>query len=112
VPCRYNLRMNAPPRWIAAAAVPLLALSFAGAAKAVADPYADARREFVAAYAEAGRKPPGTTEDSRALRDYPLYPYLQAARLQSRLGDPAAAGEITAFLKQHDDPGLARRAHV
>jgi soluble lytic murein transglycosylase len=108
VPCRYNLRMNAPPRWIAAAAVPLLALSFAGAAKAVADPYADARREFVAAYAEAGRKPPGTTEDSRALRDYPLYPYLQAARLQSRLGDPAAAGEITAFLKQHGDAPVAR----
>ena len=66
--------------------------------------------EFQAAYAAAGAGTAGAAvaPDSDALRAYPLYPYLQAARLRQRIADPAAAGEIEAFLKQHGDAPYAR----
>jgi soluble lytic murein transglycosylase len=66
---------------------------------AQADPYADARQQFMTAWSvlsaapasAPGSKPestPATTApDSEALRTYPLYPYLRAARLQKQLAD-------------------------
>lgn len=63
--------------------------------------YADARREFIAACAEARRSGATPSADSDGLRNYPLYPYLQALRLQRRFGDATAAEEIQAFLETH-----------
>jgi soluble lytic murein transglycosylase len=74
-----------------------------------ADPNTAARREFQSAYAAVATTAPGiTVADSDALRSYPLYPYLQAARLQRRLTDPAAAADIAAFLAANGDQPVAR----
>lgn len=65
-----------------------------------ADPHAAARREFIAALEQAKHGVPmPPAGDGEALRDYPLYPYLQAARLQRRFDDPTAAREIQEFLE-------------
>src|SRR5512139_1625971 len=83
----------------------------AGAASANdLDPMAAARAEFLAAYARASAEPPAadTGPDSEKLRSYPLYPYLRAARLENRLGDAAAAADITAFLQEHGKAPYAR----
>jgi soluble lytic murein transglycosylase len=75
-----------------------------------ADPFASTRLEFQSAYARVASEPPDATvaPDSEALRAYPLYPYLEVARLQQRLADPAAAGAIEAFLQQHGSAPVAR----
>jgi len=57
---------------------------------AEADPMAAARSEFMAAYQRAGAQAAEDADDGDRLRGYPLYPYLQAARLLPRLEDPAA----------------------
>ena len=74
------------------------------------DPMGPARQEFLAAYARASATPPqpDPASDSDLLRSYPLYPYLQAVRLENRLADPAAAAEIGAFLQQHGSAPYAR----
>jgi soluble lytic murein transglycosylase len=68
--------------WIA-----ILALAAAAtAAAAQTDPYADAREQFLAAWAGVDLPPPEpAAAESEALRSYPLYPYLQAGRLQHQL---------------------------
>ncbi len=85
----------------------LLLLAVLGTAQA--DPLAPARNEFMAAYERVGKS---TTEpaadDSDQLRGYPLYPYLQAARLLTRLEDPVAATDIEAFLATHGGAAVAR----
>jgi len=87
-----------------------LALIAGASTAALADPYADARQEFRAAYEQAAKAPGAAVAaaDSERLRQYPLYPYLQAARLQSRLEDPAAAGAIEAFLREQGGAPVAR----
>ena len=81
----------------------------ASAADAGADPLAEGRRQFLAAYAAADSVAPGAaTADSEALRAYPLYPYVIAARLQNQLDDPAAAPAIRAFLDTYGDQPAAR----
>jgi len=88
-------------------AIALLLLAILGTAQA--DPFADARSEFMAAYQRVGVPTSApAAEDSAALRAYPLYPYLQASRLQLRLDDPAAAGSIEAFLATHGNAPVAR----
>ena len=82
-------------------------LLFAVLGTAQADPLAAARREFMDAYGRAGT-PAATAEDSGALRAYPLYPYLQASRLQGRLEDPEAAAGIEAFLQSQGNAPAAR----
>jgi soluble lytic murein transglycosylase len=75
---------------------------------AAVDP--EARRQFIAAHAEARRGSTGASQaDSESLEAYPLYPYLLAARLENRLNDPAAASEIQAFLDRHGDEPAARK---
>ncbi|HEY8521843.1 MAG TPA: transglycosylase SLT domain-containing protein [Gammaproteobacteria bacterium] len=75
------------------------------------DEHAVARAEFLAAYKNAGA---GDHHDSRALRRYPLYPYLQAARLEHALR--AARGgwldvdeQAREFLERHDGEPVGRR---
>jgi soluble lytic murein transglycosylase len=78
---------------------------------AEADPMSAARSEFMAAYQQVGRTAAGPdtpADDSDRLRDYPLYPYLQAARLLARLDDPAAAADIEGFLATHGAAPVAR----
>ncbi|RPI14068.1 MAG: hypothetical protein EHM60_07600 [Lysobacterales bacterium] len=85
----------------------LTALTGVAACAATLD---ETRREFQAAYAAVRLAPLNglAPADSEALRDYPLYPYLQAARLQRRIDDPAAAPEIEAFIVAHGDQPAAR----
>jgi soluble lytic murein transglycosylase len=71
------------------------------------DPLAGARQVFVLAYAavEAGAPLPSSI-DPEALRDYPLYPYLERARLLRALayatGDPTKTdGDVNSFLAEH-----------
>ena len=88
-------------------AIALLLIALLGTAEA--DPFADARSEFMAAYQRVGAADPApAAEDSAALQAYPLYPYLQASRLLLRLEDPAAAGSIEGFLASHGDAPVAR----
>ncbi|NJD32080.1 MAG: hypothetical protein FIB04_09360 [Gammaproteobacteria bacterium] len=73
------------------------------------DPYADARRQFVAAYAVAENGAAGAAAaDSEVLHEYPLYPYLLSARLERRLIDPAATPDIKAFLEKYGDQPVSR----
>lgn len=94
---------------LAALPLVLLVAALPVASCAAADPYADARRAFLDAHAQATTGRPATpAPDSESLRAYPLYPYLEAARLQRRFADPAAAAEIEAFLQRHGDQPVAR----
>jgi soluble lytic murein transglycosylase len=86
----------------------LFAILFAAIVHAEGDPLAAVRAEFQSAYLAAGAKTVAVAEDSKALQEYPLYPYLVAARLQNRLADPAAATDIEAFLRERGDEPVAR----
>ena len=91
-------------------------------ARAEVDAYAGARAEFMAAWAAVDAAPPAAAPvDSEALRSYPLYPYLQAARLEKQLsavsapkaGTPAIGllpldETIDTFLASVDDQPVAR----
>ena len=105
-----------PPRTLLAALIPLGALALvavgawhAPAGAAPADPYAEARRQFQDAYAQASKGPAAAVvADSELLQGYPLYPYLLAERLQARVGDPAAVPDIQAFMDKYADQPVAR----
>jgi soluble lytic murein transglycosylase len=78
-----------------------------GSAAAADDSLAGTRQVFVLAYAavEAGAPLPSSV-DPEALRDYPLYPYLERARLVRALGrasaDPSKTDDgVRAFLAEH-----------
>ena len=73
------------------------------------DAFAEGRRLFMSAYAAAGSATGGVpSEDPRALREYPLYPYLLAARLEPRLDDPAADTDLRAFIERYGDQPVGR----
>lgn len=57
-----------------------------GPALAAKDPYKHARQAFKETYVTAATLPADEKTDSEALRNYPLYPYLQAARIKRALG--------------------------
>ena len=84
----------------------LLIAALAIPSHAPADEYASVRTQFRIAYAaaQAGLHD-GATTDSDELRTYPLYPYLQAARLQQQLSADAA---IEQFLDDHADASYTR----
>ena len=84
-----------------------LLLALVGSSALADDPYAGARQVFLLAYAavEAGAPLPSAI-DPEALRDYPLYPYLQRARLARSLGRAQADSstvddDVRAFLAEH-----------
>ncbi|MFS8609701.1 MAG: hypothetical protein LOD94_17180, partial [Gammaproteobacteria bacterium] len=75
---------------------------------------AEARADFLAAWesVEPGG-PELAAQDSENLRAYPLYPYLEAARIAAALAraqDPrtAADAHAEAFLARHADEPVAR----
>jgi soluble lytic murein transglycosylase len=70
-------------------------LLWTGPAEAQADAYATARTEFIAAWSALAKPPAAPVpSDSEALRTYPLYPYLQAARLKLQLSGALAAQDV------------------
>jgi soluble lytic murein transglycosylase len=82
-------------RWTCALMIAALATPWS----ACADEYAAIRTRFRVAYAAAqSGGADSTAPDDDALRAYPLYPYLQAARLEYNLGADAA---IVEFLEEH-----------
>jgi soluble lytic murein transglycosylase len=63
---------------------------------AQADPYGEARPQFLAAWASVETAPlEPAPADSDALRSYPLYPYLQAARFKRQLAAATGARSST-----------------
>lgn len=80
------------PRLLLTAALMLASMAALAAGDSVAL-YADARKAFQEAYARAASAVPDSGgSDSEALKRYPLYPYLEAARIRQGLnGDDAAA---------------------
>ncbi len=92
----------------------LTALSLTGGmALAAKDPFKHTRDDFKDAYAEASAQPTDEKKDSEALRRYPLYPYLQAARIKRALteatGDfgPADLSAET-FISHHEREPVGR----
>ena len=97
-------------RWLAGLLMAALVLPCA--ARAVDAGLQRQREQFAQAYAEAQRGDPGWVRAARGLRDYPLYPYLEAAWL---LHDPGSddAARVRAYLAHYGDliPGReVRRA--
>jgi len=80
------------------AAALLLAYGSTACAVSPADTYAEARKAFQEAYARVPTdKPDAALHDSQLLKSYPLYPYLQAARIRQALatvtGDAAVVDQ-------------------
>jgi soluble lytic murein transglycosylase len=91
-----------------AALIALLALTLA--AQAGADSYAAARAEFQRAWAAVDSGI--AIEDSAELKGYPLYPYVQGARLAHELlrhaEAPTVDVQIAAFLTAHEHEPVSR----
>src|SRR5690606_11535526 len=87
----------------AARLVTLVLLGALGSAVADEERYAEERAEFRAALAAVGRA--DEARDSRALRRYPLHPYLEAARLERALRATTVADDVDEraadFLERH-----------
>jgi peptidoglycan lytic transglycosylase len=84
-----------------------LLLALVGSSALADDPFAGARQVFLLAYAavEAGAPLPSAI-DPEALRDYPLYPYVERARLTRALARAQADSttvddDVRAFLAEH-----------
>ncbi len=79
-------------------------------ASAQGDPYSAARAEFQRAWVAVDSG--AVVEDSATLKAYPIYPYLQSARLAHELLSHAEAptvdGAIAAFLARHDHEPVSR----
>jgi len=99
--CSAAMTARRPARFAA------LLLALVGSSALADDPYAGARQIFLLAYAavEAGAPLPSAIEPE-ALRDYPLYPYLERARLRHALArappdSSAIDDDVRAFLAEH-----------
>jgi soluble lytic murein transglycosylase len=93
--------------------LPFVAAACPLVAAAERDPYAQARAEFKRAYDAVDAVAPTDAADSERLRSYPLYPYLQAARIRRALGsttEPSAPVDQRAetFLTYHDGTPIGR----
>src|SRR5688572_2198632 len=85
--CHYSRAMiRFRPLKISLLALTVLSLT-GGMAIAAKDPFKNTREAFEEAYAEAATQPADEKKDSEALRGYPLYPYLQAARIKRALNE-------------------------
>jgi soluble lytic murein transglycosylase len=99
-------------RYVALCCALLGAAGAHAAAQQPQDAHADARAQFVQAYAAAAAGAP-TGGDPESLRAYPLYPYLEGARMRAVLA--AATGgalpvdaEAAAFIARHAGEPVAR----
>ncbi len=109
--CRYSSGMLLDAFLSRRLAVAVLTFFFlASATPAADDPFRDVRNDFMLAYARVSQ--PVTTADSEDLRTYPLYPYLQAARIRQALKAPVASFDsvderAATFLAYYDDQPVA-----
>ena len=93
--------------------LPLLALLPLGCAAAV-DPFKNTRAAFKDAYADAMLAPvEQPPKDSAAIRNYPLYPYLQAVRIKRALADSTnvlgdADERAETFISEHPREPVGR----
>jgi soluble lytic murein transglycosylase len=86
-----------PRTCIALVILLLQGLSGGPAVAQVTDPLAAVRPQFIQAYSAASMSAGALADsDSEALRAYPLYPYLQAARLQRQLEQETATRVVSA----------------
>src|SRR6266498_3520736 len=81
-------------------------------AAGTADSYAAVREEFQQAYARAAKSESGAV-DSERLKNYPLYPHLQAERVRTALApDSSPAGDVdkraAAFVATYDRMPVVR----
>src|SRR5215475_10704651 len=96
-----------------AALILLCAVGAQGAAED-ASSYADARKAFQDAYAHViANLPDESAADSEVLKSYPLYPYLQAARIQQALnGSPDSLAHVDQlaadFIAGHEQAPVSR----
>src|SRR5215831_2589645 len=101
-------------RFIHFGSIATVALLYAGSAQgAEADAYADARKAFQDAYARVTANFPDESADSEALKSYPLYPYLEAARIREALNgssDSLARVDQRAadFIAAHEQAPVSR----
>jgi soluble lytic murein transglycosylase len=113
----HNYRENpasAPPRlgWMAVCLVAAVVLTSTRAATP-GDPLAAQRNEFRQALSRIASTPTAAT-DSPDLRNYVLYPYLQAARLGQELGASGISvpttldDRVAAFLRAHEGEPVAQ----
>ncbi|WP_331066326.1 lytic transglycosylase domain-containing protein [Steroidobacter sp.] len=115
--CHYSASMNrfqlTTPRVLALA---LLILS-SGPALAAKDPFKNTRQVFKEAHAAATTQATDEKADSEALRRYPLYPYLQAARIKRALGEAtnelgSADQQAETFVEYYDREPVGRDLRV
>lgn len=85
-----------------------------GSAVAASDPFKHTREAFKEAYADVATEPlEEQPKDSEALRTYPLYSYLQAARIKRALGETtnelgAADQQAATFLEYYEREPVGR----
>src|SRR5215469_12701261 len=102
-------------RFVRFGATATVALLYAVSAQGeAADAYADARKAFQDAYARVTANFPDESDaDSEALKSYPLYPYLEAARIREALNgspdSPARVDQLAAdFIAAHEQAPVSR----
>jgi soluble lytic murein transglycosylase len=92
-------------RFVSTATLALLCGIGARGADTTASSYADARKAFQEAYARATTNiGDSSASDSDMLKSYPLYPYLEAARIQQALSETATDSA------DHSPPQVDKRA--
>lgn len=95
-------------------AISLISTALIPSTWAASDPYRQTREVFLRAYARADSAAPQPGEvDGERLRDYPLYPYLQAARIRRALLNTTGSLEsvdqrAATFLSYYEREPVAR----
>lgn len=107
---RFQLQSRPTRSWLLALALLILG---SGPALAAKDPFKNTRQAFKEAYASTSAQPADDSSDSEALRTYPLYSYLQAARikraLESATNDLGTADQrAEAFLAYYEREPVGR----
>lgn len=106
--------MGTPYSWLRRCVLALLGVlvPLQPLAASESDSLAPAREAFRRAYAEAHLPADRRAPDSPLLRSYPLYPYLQRARLEHALARAnawsAVDEDVRAFLQEHDAQPVSR----
>jgi soluble lytic murein transglycosylase len=94
-------------------AASVLVLTSAAANAASDDSYREGREQFRAAYEQVDAQAAAPRRaDSEALRAYPLYPYLQAARIRRTIADATSSDAVdqraATFLSLHERDAVGR----
>jgi soluble lytic murein transglycosylase len=113
---RYSVGMLNGSRFIslASTATALLLCAVPAQGAAADSSYAEARKAFLEAYARVtANLPDESAADNEVLKSYPLYPYLQAARIRQALnGSPDSLARVDQlagdFIAAHEQAPVSR----